>query len=148
MNQLRISRCLLRQLEPLAIQRYIHTTRIASSRPQSRVLAAIRSSSLPPRSIQTRRWQSTLTSPTEARTPEEVTATEDRWANTPAYEMSFTCKPCSTRSTHKISKQGYHHGTVLITCPSCRNRHLIADHMKVCSFPANTQRCRDVARGV
>jgi protein import protein ZIM17 len=49
----------------------------------------------------------------------------------PAYDMTFTCKKCDTRSTHRVSKQGYFHGTVLITCPGCRNRHLIADHLKV-----------------
>ena len=50
----------------------------------------------------------------------------------PAYELTFTCKQCTTRSSHRVSKQGYHHGTVLITCPGCKNRHLISDHMKVC----------------
>jgi len=48
-----------------------------------------------------------------------------------AYEMTFTCKPCSTRSTHKVSKQGYHFGSVLITCPECKNRHIISDHLGV-----------------
>jgi len=47
------------------------------------------------------------------------------------YEMTFTCKPCSTRSTHRVSKQGYHYGSVLITCPECRNRHVISDHLNV-----------------
>ncbi|KAF2195170.1 zf-DNL-domain-containing protein [Zopfia rhizophila CBS 207.26] len=51
----------------------------------------------------------------------------------PAYEMTFTCKKCSTRSSHRVSKQGYHHGTVLITCPGCKNRHLISDHLKIFS---------------
>jgi protein import protein ZIM17 len=50
----------------------------------------------------------------------------------PAYEMTFTCKKCETRSTHRVSKQGYHNGTVLITCPGCKNKHLISDHLKVC----------------
>jgi protein import protein ZIM17 len=47
------------------------------------------------------------------------------------YEMTFTCTPCSYRSSHRISKQGYHFGSVLITCPECRNRHVISDHLKV-----------------
>jgi protein import protein ZIM17 len=49
----------------------------------------------------------------------------------PSYEMTFTCKPCFTRSTHRISKQGYHRGSILITCPECRNRHIISDHLNV-----------------
>ncbi|KAE9381879.1 zf-DNL-domain-containing protein [Stipitochalara longipes BDJ] len=49
----------------------------------------------------------------------------------PEYEMTFTCKPCSTRSTHRVSKQGYHYGSVLITCPECRNRHVISDHLNI-----------------
>lgn len=49
----------------------------------------------------------------------------------PSYDMTFTCRPCSHRSTHRITKQGYHHGTVLITCPECKNRHVITDHLRV-----------------
>ncbi|KAI1134945.1 DNL zinc finger-domain-containing protein [Hypoxylon sp. FL0543] len=49
----------------------------------------------------------------------------------PHYELTFTCVPCSERSTHTISKQGYHKGSVLITCPSCRNRHIISDHLNI-----------------
>lgn len=49
----------------------------------------------------------------------------------PAYELSFICKPCLFRSTHRITKHGYHHGTVLVTCPSCNSRHVIADHLRV-----------------
>ena len=48
-----------------------------------------------------------------------------------AYELTFTCKPCLHRSTHNISTQGYHHGTVLITCPNCKARHVISDHLKI-----------------
>jgi protein import protein ZIM17 len=51
----------------------------------------------------------------------------------PEYEMTFTCKPCGTRSSHRVSKQGYHFGSVLITCPECRNRHVISDHLNVSS---------------
>lgn len=49
----------------------------------------------------------------------------------PHYQLTFTCVPCSNRSTHEVSKQGYHHGSVLITCPSCRNRHIISDHLGI-----------------
>ncbi|KAG8164900.1 hypothetical protein KVR01_005175 [Diaporthe batatas] len=49
----------------------------------------------------------------------------------PTYELTFTCIPCGTRSAHNVSKQGYHHGSVLITCPSCRNRHVISDHLNI-----------------
>jgi mitochondrial protein import protein ZIM17 len=51
----------------------------------------------------------------------------------PSYAMVFTCKACSERSAHRISKQGYHHGTVLITCPGCKKQHLMADHLKIFS---------------
>lgn len=45
--------------------------------------------------------------------------------------LAFTCKKCSTRSSHTISKQAYTGGTVLVKCPGCNNRHLIADHLKI-----------------
>ncbi|KAK5099557.1 hypothetical protein LTR16_007157, partial [Cryomyces antarcticus] len=51
----------------------------------------------------------------------------------PAYQMTFTCRPCSHRSSHRVSKQGYYHGTVLISCPSCKNKHLISDHLQIFS---------------
>ncbi|KAI0173355.1 DNL zinc finger-domain-containing protein [Hypoxylon sp. FL1284] len=49
----------------------------------------------------------------------------------PHYELTFTCVPCGKRSRHTVSKQGYHKGSVLITCPSCRNRHIISDHLDI-----------------
>ncbi|KAG5364913.1 hypothetical protein CKK34_3741 [Yarrowia sp. E02] len=52
---------------------------------------------------------------------------------TPMYQISFTCKRCDTPSTHKMSHQAYHGGTVLVQCPGCKNRHLIADHLKIFS---------------
>ncbi|OAA66995.1 Mitochondrial import protein TIM15 [Niveomyces insectorum RCEF 264] len=53
----------------------------------------------------------------------------------PHYELTFTCVPCGARSAHNVSKQGYHHGSVLITCPSCRNRHVISDHLGIFGTP-------------
>ena len=75
------------------------------------------------------------TSPSAFQTPSASTTStpESRLDRdqVPAYEMTFTCKKCQTRSSHRVSKQGYYHGTVLITCPGCKNRHLISDHLKV-----------------
>lgn len=55
----------------------------------------------------------------------------------PVYILQFTCKPCGCNSKHRISKQGYHHGTVLVTCPACNNRHVISDHLKVRSLSSS-----------
>lgn len=30
-----------------------------------------------------------------------------------------------------ITKHGYHRGTILIKCPSCSNRHVISDHLRI-----------------
>ncbi|GKZ34437.1 hypothetical protein AbraIFM66950_004712 [Aspergillus brasiliensis] len=49
----------------------------------------------------------------------------------PAYQITFTCKPCGERSSHRMSKHGYHRGTVLIKCPSCDSRHVISDHLNI-----------------
>ncbi|KAL2001768.1 hypothetical protein VTN02DRAFT_1292 [Thermoascus thermophilus] len=49
----------------------------------------------------------------------------------PGYQITFTCKPCGHRSSHRMSKHGYHKGTVLIRCPSCHNRHVISDHLGI-----------------
>ncbi|KAM0750875.1 zf-DNL-domain-containing protein [Meredithblackwellia eburnea MCA 4105] len=38
-------------------------------------------------------------------------------------------KPCGHRSSHEFSRRSYEKGIVLIECPSCMNRHLIADNL-------------------
>lgn len=57
----------------------------------------------------------------------------DSKAKQPQLMIAFTCKKCNTRSSHTMSKQAYTKGTVLIQCPGCKNRHLIADHLKIFS---------------
>ncbi|KAK5138042.1 hypothetical protein LTR08_005839 [Meristemomyces frigidus] len=56
-----------------------------------------------------------------------------RKSQEPAYELTFTCRKCLHRSSHRLTKQAYHFGTTLITCPGCKNRHLISDHLKIFS---------------
>lgn len=90
--------------------------------------ATLSSFNLPSVQLQARN-ESNSTSSVPSTSAAEGEATSKEQA--PAYEMTFTCKVCETRSTHRISKQGYHKGTVLIACPGCKNRHLIADHLKV-----------------
>ncbi|KAI7899454.1 DNL zinc finger-domain-containing protein [Cokeromyces recurvatus] len=43
--------------------------------------------------------------------------------------IGFTCTVCHERSHHTMSKHAYTKGVVLIQCPGCKNRHLIADNL-------------------
>ncbi|KAF8649281.1 hypothetical protein AX16_005909 [Volvariella volvacea WC 439] len=49
----------------------------------------------------------------------------------PKLSLTFTCtvEDCGTRSTHEFTKRSYERGIVLVECPGCHNRHLIADHL-------------------
>ncbi|EDR05843.1 uncharacterized protein LACBIDRAFT_163696, partial [Laccaria bicolor S238N-H82] len=49
----------------------------------------------------------------------------------PRLSMTFTCtvEGCGERSTHQFTKRSYERGIVLVECPGCKNRHLIADHL-------------------
>ncbi|PCH44460.1 zf-DNL-domain-containing protein [Wolfiporia cocos MD-104 SS10] len=49
----------------------------------------------------------------------------------PRLSLTFTCTvpACNTRSTHQFTKRSYQKGIVIVECPGCKNRHLIADHL-------------------
>lgn len=78
------------------------------------------------------RWNSSLAIPDSEATQQTERPRE------PSYQISFTCKPCNERSSHIITKHGYHKGTVLVKCPSCENRHVISDHLKIFMDRAST----------
>lgn len=110
---------------PAASKRLIHTPRTSLVTRPSPILSRTR---LP----YAARFESSATTPP----PQNNTSTQapesrlDR-EQVPSYELTFTCNVCKTRSSHRLSKQGYHKGTILISCPDCKNRHLISDHLKV-----------------
>lgn len=41
----------------------------------------------------------------------------------------FTCTKCDTRSAKAFSRSSYEKGIVIVTCPGCNSRHLIADNL-------------------
>lgn len=45
--------------------------------------------------------------------------------------ITFTCTvdACGHRSSHQFSKRSYTKGIVIVQCPGCKNRHLIADNL-------------------
>ncbi|WFD31458.1 hypothetical protein MSPP1_002494 [Malassezia sp. CBS 17886] len=49
----------------------------------------------------------------------------------PQLSLTFTCTvpECDTRQTHEFSRDSYKNGVVLVQCPGCKNRHLIADNL-------------------
>ncbi|KAH9933417.1 DNL zinc finger-domain-containing protein [Fomitopsis serialis] len=49
----------------------------------------------------------------------------------PRLSLTFTCMvtACGMRSSHMFTKRSYEKGIVIVQCPGCKNRHLIADHL-------------------
>lgn len=101
---------------PEHTKRLFHTPRTSQPIRPSIILSHLRKTPFA-------RFESTTNAPESRLDREQV----------PSYELTFTCNVCKTRSSHRLSKQGYHKGTVLVSCPDCKNRHLISDHLKIFS---------------
>ncbi|KAF8903439.1 DNL zinc finger-domain-containing protein [Gymnopilus junonius] len=69
--------------------------------------------------------------PAQSQTPNTTTSQPLPERIEPRLSLTFTCTVpnCGERSTHQFSKQAYEKGIVLVQCPGCKNRHLIADHL-------------------
>lgn len=95
---------------------------------------SVRYGAHPPRMWQ-REFRSTVTRRDEDRsTTASVPMNGDRTAIgqiEPRLAITFTCAvtDCGHRSTHEFSKRSYTKGIVIIQCPGCKNRHLIADNL-------------------
>eukprot|EP00920_Eleutheroschizon_duboscqi_P017624 GHVT01042050.1.p1 GENE.GHVT01042050.1~~GHVT01042050.1.p1 ORF type:complete len:377 (+),score=68.82 GHVT01042050.1:482-1612(+) len=75
---------------------------------------------------------SPLPPPTSSLTPEPQTSdTPPTLPNLPGqYLMVFTCGKCNHRTSKRFSKHAYHRGVVIVQCPSCESRHLVADRLR------------------
>ena len=124
MNHLQPSRSVLRHFTLLARRTCLHSqsfTRTVPTPAPWRIATYPVSHQVGNGLLSTRPFSHSVASRQDVIAP-QITQRQESQADQPAYEMTFTCKKCSTRSSHR---------TVLITCPGCKNRHLIADHLKV-----------------
>ncbi|KAK3335791.1 DNL zinc finger-domain-containing protein [Cercophora scortea] len=121
---------------------YINSIRFAHSIPRPR--ASTEASSSPPSPSSSDSSSQPDTSSSGALASATTPSSRLPLSQQPHYELTFTCKPCGERSRHKMSKQGYHHGSVLIACPTCRNRHVISDHLRI--FGDRTMTIEDLMR--
>lgn len=109
---------------PAVSKRLVHTPRTSALTRPSIIVSKSRLPS-------TARFESSAATPPQNSTSTQAPESRLDRDQVPSYELTFTCKVCTTRSSHRLSKQGYHKGTILISCPGCKNRHLISDHLKV-----------------
>lgn len=61
--------------------------------------------------------------------PIENSATPNLKIKPEKFLIGFTCKKCNSRVYKFITKKSYYEGVVIIRCDTCKNLHLIADHL-------------------
>ncbi|KAL7550654.1 hypothetical protein ACHAWF_013871 [Thalassiosira exigua] len=47
----------------------------------------------------------------------------------PKFQIQYTCKICSTRNSHSVTRMAYRKGVVIAMCKGCESKHLIADNL-------------------
>lgn len=108
---------------------------------------------LPPHRISLRFYSTPSDPPTEVSKQQDQTSPNEGKYETlkdsegrpiPTYQLTFTCKPCTHRSVHSITKQSYHYGAVLVQCPGCKARHVISDHLRI--FSDKNQTIEDILK--
>ncbi|KAK2600263.1 hypothetical protein QQS21_004982 [Conoideocrella luteorostrata] len=120
---------LLRTLHPRALRAIPIQTSFCAPKISPIVIRATHSIPRPPRKPVHLKPEVEAQANTSGEAP--ISEGERPEINPAYYQLSFTCVPCGHRSHHNVSKQGYHTGSTLITCPSCRNRHVISDHLNI-----------------
>jgi hypothetical protein len=43
--------------------------------------------------------------------------------------LLYSCNVCETRTSKSFSKRSYLEGVVIVVCPECKTKHLIADNL-------------------
>eukprot|EP00584_Thalassiosira_punctigera_P019403 CAMPEP_0172553714 /NCGR_PEP_ID=MMETSP1067-20121228/51389_1 /TAXON_ID=265564 ORGANISM="Thalassiosira punctigera, Strain Tpunct2005C2" /NCGR_SAMPLE_ID=MMETSP1067 /ASSEMBLY_ACC=CAM_ASM_000444 /LENGTH=260 /DNA_ID=CAMNT_0013341937 /DNA_START=121 /DNA_END=903 /DNA_ORIENTATION=+ len=47
----------------------------------------------------------------------------------PKFQLQYTCKICSYRNSHTVTRMAYRKGVVIAMCKGCQTKHWIADHL-------------------